>query len=110
MLPHLPYENPCWHYRRTFNLKKKKGERYYINFEGVDSAFYLYINGEFKGYSQISHATSEFDITELAVNGENTIDVLVPYGEGKQLISQMCGSKAATDISYCDSLTPVFVA
>ena len=77
MLPHLPYENPCWHYRRTFNLKKQKGEKYYINFEGVDSAFYIYINGQFKGYSQISHATSEFDITELAVNGENTIDVLV---------------------------------
>ncbi len=77
MLPHLPYENPCWHYRRTLNIKKQKGERYYINFEGVDSAFYVYINGEFKGYSQISHATSEFDITDLAVNGENTIDVLV---------------------------------
>lgn len=77
MLPHLPYENPCWHYRRTFNLKKKSGEKYYINFEGVDSAFYLYVNGQFKGYSQISHATSEFDITELALNGENTIDVLV---------------------------------
>ena len=77
MLPHLPYDNPCWHYRRTFNLKKQKGEKYYINFEGVDSAFYLYINGQFKGYSQISHATSEFDITEFAVNGENTIDVLV---------------------------------
>ena len=77
MLPHLPYENPCWHYRRTFNVKKQAGERYYINFEGVDSAFYLYINGQFKGYSQISHATSEFDITDLAVNGENTIDVLV---------------------------------
>ena len=77
MLPHLPYDNPCWHYRRTFNLKKQKGEKYYVNFEGVDSAFYLYINGQFKGYSQISHATSEFDITELAVNGENTIDVLV---------------------------------
>ena len=77
MLPHLPYDNPCWHYRRTFNLKKKTGEKYYLNFEGVDSAFYLYINGQFKGYSQISHATSEFDITELAVNGENTVDVLV---------------------------------
>ena len=77
MLPHLPYDNPCWHYRRTFNVKKQKGERYYINFEGVDSAFYVYINGEFKGYSQISHATSEFDITDPAVNGENTIDVLV---------------------------------
>ena len=77
MLPHLPYENPCWHYRRTFSLTKKQGERYYINFEGVDSAFYLYINGAFRGYSQISHATSEFDVTDLVVNGENTIDVLV---------------------------------
>ena len=77
MLPHLPYENPCWHYRRTFNLRKQTGERYYLNFEGVDSAFYLYINGKYKGYSQISHATSEFDITALAENGENTIDVLV---------------------------------
>ncbi len=77
MFPHTPYENPCWHYRRTFDLNKKADERYYLNFEGVDSAFYLYINGTFKGYSQISHATSEFDITDLAVNGENTVDVLV---------------------------------
>ena len=77
MLPHIPYENPCWHYRRTFNLEKKPNEKYYINFEGVDSAFYLYINGQFKGYSQISHATSEFDITELVKNGENTIDAFV---------------------------------
>lgn len=77
MPPYVPYENPCWHYRRTFDLNKQSGEKYYINFEGVDSAFYLYINGEFKGYSQISHATSEFDITDLAVNGENVIDVLV---------------------------------
>ena len=77
MLPHLPYENPCWHYRRTFNLKKKSSEKYYLNFEGVDSAFYLYVNGQFKGYSQISHTTSEFDVTELVENGENTLDVLV---------------------------------
>lgn len=77
MLPHLPYENPCWHYRRTFQLNKQKNERYYINFEGVDSSLYLYINGQYKGYSQISHATSEFDITDLVENGENTVDVLV---------------------------------
>lgn len=77
MLPHIPYENPCWHYRRTFTLKKLQGKRYYINFEGVDSAFYLYVNGTYKGYSQISHATSEFDITDWVVDGENTLDVLV---------------------------------
>ena len=77
IFPHVPYENPSWHYRRTFNLDKKSDEKYYINFEGVDSAFYLYINGQFKGYSQISHAISEFDVTDLVKNGENTIDVHV---------------------------------
>ena len=77
LFPKVPYENPCWHYRRTFTLDKKADEKYYLNFEGVDSAFYLYVNGVRKGYSQISHATSEFDITNLVKNGENTIDVVV---------------------------------
>ena len=77
MLPHIPHDNPSWHYRRKFDLKKTAGEKYYLNFEGVDSAFYLYVNGVFKGYSQISHATSEFDVTELLVDGENTVDVHV---------------------------------
>ena len=75
--PHVPHENPTWHYRRDFELNKKVGERYYLNFEGVDSAFYLYVNKKFAGYSQISHATSEFDITELISDGKNTIDVIV---------------------------------
>ena len=77
MPPHVPYENPSWHYRREFDLKKRDGERYYINFEGVDSAFYLYVNGQMKGYSQISHSTSEFDVTELLTDWGNTVDVLV---------------------------------
>ena len=75
MLPHIPHENPCWHYRRDFDLEKKSDEKYYLNFEGVDSSFYLYINGEYKGYSQISHATSEFDITDLLKDGKNVINV-----------------------------------
>ena len=76
-LGHIPNENPCWHYRKKFMFEKEAGKKYYLNFEGVDSAFYLYINGVNKGYSQISHATSEFDVTDLLVNGENTIDVIV---------------------------------
>ena len=68
MLPHIPYENPCWHYRREFEVKKNDNEKYYLNFEGVDSAFYLYINGKQVGYSQISHATSEFDVTKYLVD------------------------------------------
>ena len=77
MPPHVPYENPSWHYRRAFALNKMAGKKYYLNFEGVDSAFYLYINGVKIGYSQISHATSEFDITDYVKHGENIIDVHV---------------------------------
>ena len=75
--PYVPKENPCWHYRKKFSLDKKSGEKYYLNFEGVDSAFYLYVNGVKKGYSQISHAVSEFDVTDLLKKGENVLDVLV---------------------------------
>lgn len=74
--PYVPRENPCWHYRRSVNIAKLDGYKYYLNFEGVDSAFYLYVNGQFKGYSQISHAISEFDVTSQIRNGENVIDVL----------------------------------
>ena len=77
IFPRIPRQNPCWHYRKKFNLEKANGQRYYLNFEGVDSAFYLFINGIQKGYSQISHATSEFDVTDLVVDGENVIDVIV---------------------------------
>lgn len=75
--PFVPRQNPTWHYRRHFDLAKRDGMIYYLNLEGVDSAFYLYINGRECGYSQISHATSEFDITDKLVDGDNVIDVVV---------------------------------
>jgi len=75
--PRVPKDNPCWHYRKKFSIQKIAGEKYYLNFEGVDSAFYLFVNGAFKGYSQISHAISEFDVTELIKDGENVLDVFV---------------------------------
>ena len=49
----------------------------YLNFEGVDSCFYAWVNGTYTGYSQVSHATSEFDVTDVIEEGENTIAVLV---------------------------------
>ena len=75
--PFVPKDNPTWHYRRDFTVTKRGGYRYYLNFEGVDSAFYLFINGVECGYSQISHATSEFDVTDQLVDGDNAIDVIV---------------------------------
>lgn len=75
--PYVPNINPTYHYQRFVKIAKKKGERYYVNFEGVDSCFYLYINEEFVGFSQVAHRQSEFDATDFIKNGENKIDVLV---------------------------------
>ena len=76
--PYVPKDNPCGMYARTFLLKGEQlKQRCFLNFEGVDSCFYLWVNGEFAGYSQVSHSTSEFDITDLVKEGENRLFVLV---------------------------------
>jgi beta-galactosidase len=76
--PYVPAENPCGVYIREFEISSSADSmRKYLNFEGVDSCFYLWINGQFIGYSQVSHSTSEFDITEFVHEGSNTIAVLV---------------------------------
>ena len=75
--PKVTKDNPYWHYRKEFTFNKQRGKKNYLIFEGVDSCFYLYVNGEFKGYSQISHAVSEFDVTDLLKKGKNVIDVFV---------------------------------
>lgn len=75
--PYVPDQNPCGLYYRKFNLMDFQGKQVYINFEGVDSCFYLFVNGNYAGYSQVSHSTSEFDITKYLHNGENSLTVLV---------------------------------
>ena len=76
--PYVPFDNPCGLYRRTFAVADlKKDKRVYLDFEGVDSCFYVWINKAFVGYSQVSHATSEFDVTKYLTEGENEIYVLV---------------------------------
>ena len=75
--PHLPDIIPCGFYRRTANINTKADKKYYINFEGVSSCFYLWVNGSFIGYSQVSHCTSEMDITDSLADGENRFEVLV---------------------------------
>ncbi len=73
--PHIPAKNPAYHYSRTFEWSGD--EKAYLVFEGVDSCFYVYVNGKFVGFSQISHRISEFDITKYVREGENKLDVLV---------------------------------
>ena len=76
--PYVPLNNPCGAYVRSFTVPAERaGERKYLCFEGVDSCFYVWVNGQFVGYSQVSHSTSEFDVTEWVCVGENRIAVLV---------------------------------
>ena len=78
--PYVPKQNPCGAYIREFVLEASSiGKRQYLNFAGVDSCFYVWVNGEFAGYSQVSHSTSEFEITDLVTEGSNTLAVLVSY-------------------------------
>lgn len=76
--PYVPDENPCGLYVRTLTLGDlPRGKREYLVFEGVDSCFYLYVNGVFAAYSQVSHGVSEIDVTELVRRGDNTVALYV---------------------------------
>ena len=76
--PYVPYENPCGAYIRKFEYRKDaEAPKAFLTFEGVDSCFYVWMNGKYVGYSQISHASHEFDVTEYLHDGSNTLAVLV---------------------------------
>lgn len=76
--PYVPQDNPCGVYLHTFEHRRDAAApRSFLNFEGVDSCFYVWLNGVFVGYSQVSHATSEFEVTDVLADGANTLAVLV---------------------------------
>lgn len=75
--PYVPKENPCGCYQREFEVKKKGTDRFFLNLEGADSCHYIYMNGQFAGYSQVSHSTSEYEITRFLQDGRNEIAILV---------------------------------
>ena len=76
--PYVPQDIPCGAYVHTFEYSRDdKAPKSFLNFEGVDSCFYVWINGSYIGYSQVSHMTSEFDVTDVLQDGTNTVAVLV---------------------------------
>ncbi|MBQ7346848.1 MAG: DUF4981 domain-containing protein [Clostridia bacterium] len=77
--PFVPNDNPCGLYERSFEIDAETlaTRDIKLNFEGVDSCFYLYINNRFAAYSQVSHMTSEISVNDYLVAGTNNIKVLV---------------------------------
>ena len=76
--PHVPQDNPCGAYIRDFDYTPNpQAPSTYLTFEGVDSCFYVWLNGTYIGYSQVSHASAEFDVTDFIHPGANRLAVLV---------------------------------
>lgn len=76
--PYVPQKNPCGAYIYDFYYEKDiEAPKSYLNFEGVDSCFYVWLNGNYIGYSQVSHATTEFDVSDSLKVGKNRLAVLV---------------------------------
>jgi len=73
------YRNEVGSYKRSFTVPKEwKGKEIYINFDGVDSFFYLWINGKYVGFSKNSRNLASFNISEyLNPNAENSVSVEV---------------------------------
>ncbi len=76
--PHVPSENPTGSYRRDFYVTEDwLNQRIVLRFEGVDSAFYVWINGQSVGFSKGSRIPAEFDITPYVRKGSNSLSVRV---------------------------------
>ncbi|MDD4992621.1 MAG: glycoside hydrolase family 2 TIM barrel-domain containing protein [Paludibacter sp.] len=83
--------NPVGEYRRTFTLPAdwKSGGQFFLRFDGVQSAFYVWVNGKRVGYSQGSMEPSEFNVTSFLIAGQNQIAVEVyKYCDGSYLEDQ----------------------
>ncbi|MBM7570408.1 glycoside hydrolase family 2 TIM barrel-domain containing protein [Aquibacillus albus] len=88
--PHVPTENPTGTYWREFYVSDEwLTEQLILRFEGVDSAFHLWINGQEVGYSQGSRIPAEFDITPYIQKGKNSIGVRVyQWSDGSYIEDQ----------------------
>jgi beta-galactosidase/beta-glucuronidase len=88
--PRVPQDNPCGLYRRTFALPEGwAGREVFLEFEGVNSAFYVWVNGQMVGYSQGAHVPAEFRLTPYVRPGENLLVVQVfQWSDGAYLEDQ----------------------
>ncbi|MBT2686015.1 glycoside hydrolase family 2 TIM barrel-domain containing protein [Bacillus sp. ISL-37] len=77
--PEIPADhNPVGSYVKTFTVPVNMQNRpVYISFQGVESAFYVWLNGEFVGYSEDSFTPADFDLTPYITEGENKLAVEV---------------------------------
>ncbi|WP_122053153.1 beta-galactosidase [Vibrio sp. Evd11] len=88
--PFVPSDNPTGLYRTRFNCTEQELlDTHRLTFDGVNSAFHLWCNGKWVGYSQDSRLPAEFDVSEYLQAGENTLVVMVlRWSDGSYLEDQ----------------------
>lgn len=89
--PHIPHDdNPVGSYKHSFQIPVSwQGRQVFIHFGAVKSAFYIWINGNFVGYSEDSKTPAEWNITPFLEPGENTIALEVyRWSDGSYLECQ----------------------
>ena len=82
--------NPVGSYRRDFELPASwKGDRVFLKFDGVDSFYYLWVNGKYVGFTKDSRCAAEYDVTDIVKPGKNTVALEVyRYSDGSYLEDQ----------------------
>lgn len=75
--PYTPEKNPTGVYVHDFEYSIKDNKTYEMIFEGFDSALYLYVNGQFVGFSTVAHNESVFDVTPYLKNGKNRLTAVL---------------------------------
>ena len=82
--------NPVGSYRRDFEVPASwKGDRVFLKFDGVDSFYYLWVNGKYVGFTKDSRCAAEYDVTDFVKTGKNTVALEVyRYSDGAYLEDQ----------------------
>lgn len=100
--------NPVGAYIREFTVPAGwEGMDVFLDFEGVESAYYVWVNGELAGYAEDSRLPSHFNITKLLKKGNNRLAVKVfRYSDGLYLEGQTTGNTAASNGVFISTPAP----
>lgn len=87
--PYVPEQNQTGVYRKSFDYSPRENTSTTITFDGVNSAFHLWCNGHWVGYSQDSRLPAEFDLSQYLISGRNQLTVMVlRWSDGSYLEDQ----------------------
>lgn len=101
-MPFVPSDNPSYAYQRIFTLSDGwQGKQTLIKFDGVETYFEVYVNGQYVGFSKGSRLTAEFDISAMVKAGDNLLCVRVmQWADSTYVEDQICGGQRGSSAMF----------